>query len=68
MLSPLFIVLKEADGRFGPRVKENLFQPTNVIVKASKSGKMTSGINLFFITILYFIYNNLIGVIKKLLN
>lgn len=47
LLSPLFIVLKEADGRFGPRVEENLFRPTNVVVKASKSGKMTSGINFF---------------------
>jgi len=46
LLSPLFIVLKEADGKFGPRVEENLFRPTNV-VKASKSGKMTSGINFF---------------------
>jgi len=43
LLSPLFIVLKEVDGSFGPRVKETLFKPTNVIVKASKSGKMTSG-------------------------
>jgi hypothetical protein len=42
LLSPLFIVLKEVDGRFGPRVQETLFKPTNAIVKASKSGKMTS--------------------------
>ncbi|XP_071572277.1 uncharacterized protein [Temnothorax nylanderi] len=42
LLSPLFIVLKEVTGRFGPRVEENLFKPTNVIVKASKSGKLTS--------------------------
>jgi len=48
------MVLKEADGKFEPRVKENLFRPTNV-VKASKSGKMTSGINFFFITILHLI-------------
>lgn len=46
LLSPLFIVLKEANGKFGPRVEENLFKPENVIVKASKSGKMTSGISL----------------------
>lgn len=43
LLSPLFIVLKETNGVFGPRVQETLFKPTNVIVKASKSGKMTSG-------------------------
>ncbi|XP_071581536.1 uncharacterized protein [Temnothorax nylanderi] len=42
LLSPLFIVLKEVTGRFGPRVEENLFKPRNVIVKASKSGKLTS--------------------------
>ncbi|XP_025160400.1 uncharacterized protein LOC112589848 [Harpegnathos saltator] len=42
LLSPLFIVLKEIHGRFGPRVEENLFKPINVIAKTSKSGKMTS--------------------------
>jgi len=59
LLSSLFIVLKEANDRFGPRVEENLFRPTNVIIKASQSGKMTSGIN-FFITFIFYltIYNN----------
>ncbi|KYQ56129.1 hypothetical protein ALC60_04952, partial [Trachymyrmex zeteki] len=42
LLSPSFIVLQETNGIFGPRVKEILFTPINVIVKASKSGKMTS--------------------------
>jgi len=59
LLLPLFIVLKETNDRFGPRVEENLFRPTNVIIKASQSGKMTSGIN-FFITFIFYltIYNN----------
>jgi len=68
LLSPLFIVLKEANGRFGPRVEENLFRPTNVIVKASQSGKMTSSKFLYNFHILF---NNLyltIRVIKKLVN
>jgi len=40
--SSLFIILKETNGIFGPRVQEILFTPINVIVKASKSDKMTS--------------------------
>lgn len=43
LLSPLFIVLKEAKGEFGPRVEKELFRPENVLVTASKSGKLTSG-------------------------
>lgn len=43
LLSPLFIVLQESSGTFGPIIQRQLFQPENVIVKASKSGKMTSG-------------------------
>ena len=41
LLSPLFIVLKEKAGTFGPRVIENLFIPTNVRVEASTSGKLS---------------------------
>lgn len=43
LLSPLFIVLKETKGEFGPRVEKALFQAENVFVLASKSGKLTSG-------------------------
>ncbi|KYN11444.1 hypothetical protein ALC57_16401 [Trachymyrmex cornetzi] len=49
----LFIVLKETNGIFGPRVQEILFIPINVIVKASKSEKMTLVINLTFIFLTY---------------
>jgi len=58
LLSPLFIVLKETNGRFRPKVEKNLFRPTNIIIKASQSDK-TSGIN-FFITFMFYltIYNN----------
>ena len=48
LLSPLFIVLKEKDGQFGSTVEKTLFRPTNIYVKASKSGKVTSGITLIF--------------------
>lgn len=44
LLSPLFMVLKEAKDEFGPRVEKDLFRPENVYVTASKSGKLTSGI------------------------
>jgi len=40
--SPLYLVLKEASGNFGPRVEESLFRPANVYVAASKSGKLTT--------------------------
>lgn len=45
LLSPLFIVLKEGKGEFGPIVEKNLFRPENVFLTASKSGKITSGMN-----------------------
>jgi len=43
LLSPLFIILKKVNSIFGPRVQETLFKSINVIVKTSKSDKMTSG-------------------------
>ena len=42
LLSPLFIVLKEVSGTFGPRVQETMFKATNIFVTASKSGKLTA--------------------------
>lgn len=44
LLSPLSIVLQEPSGTFEPRMKENLLRALNIIVTASKSGKMTSDI------------------------
>ncbi len=41
LLSPLFIVLQEPEGKFGPRVQEELFSTPNIYVTASKSGKLT---------------------------
>ena len=38
------IVLKETNDIFEPRVRETLFIPINVIVKAFKFSKMTSSI------------------------
>ena len=42
LLSPLFLVLKEPSGKFGPIVEQNIFRPENVYVEASKSGKLTT--------------------------
>ncbi|EZA48035.1 hypothetical protein X777_14445, partial [Ooceraea biroi] len=42
LLSPLYIVLKESTGTFGPRVEETLFRPVNIYIQVSKSGKLTS--------------------------
>ena len=41
LLSPLFIVLQESGGVFGPIVKKNLFDARNVYVAPSKSGKLS---------------------------
>lgn len=38
--SPLFVVLQETNGVFGPVVKKSLFNAENLYVMASKSGKM----------------------------
>ncbi|XP_036142067.1 uncharacterized protein LOC118645306 [Monomorium pharaonis] len=42
LLSPLYMVLKESTGTFGPRVQETLFRPVNIYIQASTSGKFTS--------------------------
>ncbi|XP_076386074.1 uncharacterized protein LOC143264143 [Megachile rotundata] len=42
LLSPLFIVLKEASGQLGPRVRQTVFTPPNVYIQASTSGKLTT--------------------------
>jgi hypothetical protein len=41
LLSPLFIVLQEPSGQFGPRVHKELFSAPNIYVTASKSGKLS---------------------------
>ena len=46
--SPLYLVLKEPSGKFGPIVQETMFQPINVSVAASKSGKHMSGKFVYF--------------------
>lgn len=40
LLPKLFIVLQELAGSFGPTVTKQMFKAENIIVKASKSGKM----------------------------
>ena len=54
LLSPLFLVLKQRTGEIGPRIGTNLFRLENVYIEVSKSGKLTSGINLQ----LYSYYHN----------
>jgi hypothetical protein len=41
LLSPLFVVLQEPTGSFGPRVLQTLFKAPNIYVRASTSGKLT---------------------------
>lgn len=58
LLSPLFLVLKEPSGTFGPIVTANLFRPANVYVTSSKSGKLSTGTFTFFVMSPIWIYND----------
>ena len=46
--SPLYLVLKEPRGKFGPIVQETIFQPINVFVAVSKFGKLMSSKFIYF--------------------
>lgn len=63
LLSPLYIVLKESSGHFGPIVERNLFRAQNVYVDSSKSGKLTTGMPHRLITIFY--HNENLRTLKK---
>lgn len=52
LLSPLYTVLKESSGKFGPRVEETLFRSINVYIAISKS----SQINILKIGLKKYIY------------
>lgn len=40
--SPLYLILKEVGGSFGPCVEETLFRPANFFIAALKSDKLTT--------------------------
>ena len=44
LVGPMYLCLQEPNGKMGERVKKNLFQPTNVVITCSKSGKLTSSL------------------------
>jgi len=44
LLPKLFVVLQEKDGKFGERVKKEIFKADNLYVLPSKSGKLTKSI------------------------
>jgi hypothetical protein len=41
LLSPLFVILQEPTGKFGPQVEKELFRAPNIYVTASTSSKLT---------------------------
>ena len=43
LLSPLYMVLQEKDGKFGVGIQAKMKIPNNICVSASKSGKLTKG-------------------------
>lgn len=44
LVGPIYLCLQEIDGKMGEAVKKCLFQPDNVIITCSKSGKLTSSL------------------------
>jgi len=48
--SPLLIVLLETSGKFGPIVEKTLYKAENIVVFASKSGKLTSDLAINWFT------------------
>ena len=44
LVGPLYLCLQEPNGKMGETVKKRLFQPSNVIITCSKSGKLTSSL------------------------
>lgn len=41
LIEPVFICLQEPTGKLGPRVKQSIYQASNIHVSCSKSGKLT---------------------------
>ncbi|CAF4629857.1 unnamed protein product, partial [Rotaria sp. Silwood2] len=44
LVGPMFLCLQEPKGRMGNIVKRNLFEPKNVLITCSSSGKLTSSL------------------------
>jgi hypothetical protein len=41
LIEPVFVCLQEPTGKLGPRVKQSIYQASNIHVSCSKSGKLT---------------------------
>ena len=41
LMDPVFICLQDSTGKLGPRVKQSIYQASNIRVTCSKSGKLT---------------------------
>ena len=41
LMDPVFICLQEPTGKLGPRVKQSIYQASNIHATCSKSGKLT---------------------------
>ena len=48
LVGPMFLCLQEPTGRMGDIVKANLFEPANVVITCSSSGKLTSSLVLYW--------------------
>lgn len=58
LMSPLYIVLKESKGQFGPRVVQTLFRPRNIYLEASASGKLSKELLQTWIENVFLVHSN----------
>ena len=48
LIGAMYLCLQEPKGKMGDTVKKNLFEPTNVVITCSTSGKLTSSLVLYW--------------------
>ena len=44
LVGPMYLCLQEPKGKMGPQVKQHLFEPKNVVITCSGSGKLTTSL------------------------
>lgn len=44
LIGPMYLCLQEIEGKMGKTVKKHLFEPSNVVITCSKSGKLTTSL------------------------
>ena len=53
-VGPIYLCLQGPKGKTGATVQKNLFEPSNVIITCSPSGKLTSSLGSYGVTIVFY--------------